>query len=89
MRKAGELLRTTITFNEDLYESLTRRYRHLGFSRIGDLVNEAVREYLHRRQLEEKHRALERAAQDGEYRRVLKEVSRDFKYVDAEGLPDY
>lgn len=81
-------VRTTVSFREEVYRGITGHYKELGFSRMGDLVNEAVREYLHRRKLEEKHLAMQRAAADPSYRSLLKEVSDELRYVDAEG-PEY
>ena len=82
-------VRTTISLPEDLYAGVKSAYKDLGFPRMGDLVREAVRQYLHGRALQEKHRAMERAAADPEYRRLLREIGEDFRDLDAEGLPDY
>lgn len=80
-------VRTTVSLPGDLYRGLKGSYRELGFSRMGDLINEALRDYLHRRALEEMHRSMERAAADPAYRALLREVSEDFASVDAESLP--
>ncbi len=82
-------MRTTISFHEDIYRGVTARYRELGFTRIGDLVNEAVRGYLHRRRIDEKHRSMARAAADPDYRRLLREAPDDFREIDADGVPEY
>ncbi len=71
----------------ELYEGLKANYRRLGFSRMGDLVNEAIRDYLHRRRLEEMNQSMERAAADPAYRNLLREVSADFAAADADNLP--
>ena len=81
-------VRTTVSFREEVYRGISGRYKELGFSRMGDLVNEAVREYLHRRTLEERHLAMQRAAADPSYRSLLREVSDALRHVDAEG-PDH
>ena len=80
-------VRTTLALPGDLYEGLKTDYRRLGFSRMGDLINEAIREYLHRRHLQEMNDSLERAAANPAYRNLLREVSEDLASVDAENLP--
>lgn len=82
-------VRTTISFREELYTGIKSSYRELGFTRMGDLVNEAVGEYLHRRTLEEKHKSMELAAADASYRELLTDINEEFRPVDPEGLPDY
>ncbi len=80
-------VRTTLSLPGDLYEGLKADYRRMGFSRMGDLVNEAIRDYLHRRRLQEMHASMERAAASPAYRNLLREVSEDFASADAENLP--
>lgn len=82
-------VRTTVSFQRDIYEALSARYRELGFSRVGDLVNAAVRDYLHQRRLEEKHGLMARAATNPSYRRLLERVSEECEQTDAEGVPEY
>lgn len=82
-----EHVRTTLALPGELYEVLKANYRHLGFSRMGDLVNEAIRDYLHRRRLEEMNLSMERAAANPAYRSLLREVSEDLAAVDADNLP--
>ncbi len=77
-------VRTTIALREDLYLGVKSRYRELGFTRMADLINEAISAFLHQSQLEDKHRAMERAAADPAYTDLLKRVSADFEFVDAE-----
>lgn len=81
-------VRTTISFESELYRTLKTGYRELGFATVGDLVNEAVRQFLRQRQLQEKHHSMERAASDPGYRQLLREISDDWAAVDAQG-PDY
>ncbi len=80
-------VRTTLALPGELYENLKASYRHLGFSHMGDLVNEAIRDYLHHRSLEEMNASMARAAADPAYRGLLREVSADFARADAENLP--
>lgn len=81
-------VRTTIALREDLYLGVKSRYRELGFTRMADLINEAISVFLHKSQLEDKHRAMELAAADPAYTNLLKRVSADFEFVDAEGFSE-
>jgi len=83
-------IRTTITIRKELHSGMKSRYRELGFSKMGDLINEAVSEYLQRRRTAEKLSAMERAASSESYVRLVKEIGQDFRQVDGEGLgPEY
>lgn len=64
------------------------RYRELGFTRMADLINEAISAFLHKSQIEDKHRAMQQAAADPAYTDLLKRVSADFEVVDAEGFSE-
>ena len=79
-------VRTTIAIGEDVYAGLKSQYRALGFSRMADLVNEAIRDYLRKREIEEKDRKMERASADPAYRAMLREIGDDFQAVDSEGI---
>jgi hypothetical protein len=84
-----ERVRTTVAFEPGVHAEASRLYGLLGYRKMGDLVNEAVREYLARQQTLLKDRAMEEAARDEGYRAILREVSEDFARIDSEGLPDY
>ncbi len=83
-------VRTTVSLRPDVYEGAKASYHELGFASFGDLVNDAVREYLHRRKIELQHRAMEVAARAPAYRALLPRISTDLEAVDSEGLgPEY
>lgn len=84
-----EKIRTTVALESTVYEEAKQSYGELGYSKMGDLVNEAVRVYLARQRTLRKDRAMEEAARDEDYLAVLREVSEDFAHADAEGLPEY
>lgn len=84
-----EKMRTTIAFEPSVYDEAKQTYEGLGFRKMGDMVNEAVREYLVRQRTRRKDLAMQEAARDGAYRAVLREVSGAFAVVDSEGLPEY
>ena len=71
---------------EDVYAGMKNQYRALGFSRMADLVNEAVREYLRKCLNDENDRKMEAAAADPAYRSLLRGISDDFAATDAEGI---
>lgn len=83
-----ERVRTTVAFEPGVHAEASRLYGLLGYRKMGDLVNEAVREYLARQQTLLKDRAMEEAARDEGYRAILREVSEDFARIDSEGLPE-
>lgn len=56
---------------------------------MGDLVNEAVREYVSRKRTLLKDREMEQAAADPEYRAAVQQASAEWAAADAQGLPDY
>lgn len=76
-----------LKLDADVVDAARKRYQRLGFDQVDDLVSAAVREYLKKRELEEKDASMCRAAADQRYLQVLREISEDFKYVDAENLP--
>ena len=79
-------VRTTIALHEEVYAGLKTQYRALGFSRMADLINEAVKQYLQKCVNAEKDRRMAVAAADPAYRALLREVGQEFAAVDAEGL---
>jgi len=83
-------VRTTLSIEADLYEGMKKQYRDLGFSRMADLVNQAVRDYLLKRKSQERDRLMQVAAENPAYRALVGEISREFAQVDSEGLgPEY
>lgn len=54
-------IRTTFALRRDVYDRMKGSYREMGFGTMAELVNEAVREYLHRRRLESLNLAMARA----------------------------
>ena len=75
-------IRTTISMWPAVYAEARSRYRHLGFRRLGDLISTAVHQYLQQQELEEKHNAMREAAADPQYRKLLRDVSKDFELID-------
>lgn len=82
-------IRTTIAIREATYASMKSQYRALGFTRLGDLVNEAIESYLKKSLILAKDRQMEEAAADPSYRKLLKQISMQCATLDAEGLPEY
>lgn len=82
-------IRTTISLESEVYDQAKATYGELGYRKMGDLINEALREYLIRQRTVRKDQAMEEAARDEDYLTVLREIGEDFEQVDAEGLPDY
>lgn len=82
-------IRTTVAFECDVYEDAQSLSGPLGFRKMGDLVNEAVREYVSRKRTHLKDLQMEEAAADPEYRAALQQVSAEWAAADAQGLPDY
>ena len=82
-------IRTTIAIREATYASMKSQYRALGFTRLGDLVNEAIEDYLKKSLSIAKDRQMEEAAADPNYRRLLNQIGEQCAQMDAEGLPDY
>ena len=82
-------IRTTIAIREATYASMKSQYRALGFTRLGDLVNEAIEDYLRKSLSTAKDRQMEEAAADPNYRSLLNQVGQHCSHLDAEGLPDY
>lgn len=78
-----------MAFEVAVYDEVRQLAGELGFKKMGDLVNEAVREYVVRERTRQKDRLMEEAARDPAYRAVLREISADFAFVDGEGLPEY
>lgn len=80
-------IRTTFALRREVYDRMKASYRQMGFGTMAELVNEAVRDYLHRRRLETMNRAMEEARGNG---CVLHAAMRDLRPLDDADLPaDY
>ena len=53
---------------------------------MGDLINAALRDYLHRRRLEDDLQLMAQAAADPEYCRLIRSVGEELAFMDADGL---
>lgn len=78
--------RTTVSLEPETYEAVRSTYRELGFARVGDLINVALRDYLHRRRIEGKLQALEAAADDPDYLRLVRRIGEELSFMDADGV---
>lgn len=80
-------VRTTVSLRPDVYQGAKESYHELGFASFGELVNDALRDYLHRRRIELDLQALEQAAADPSYRALLTQICEELRPIDGEGLP--
>lgn len=82
--------RTTVALQTVLYEEARSHYRSWGFAKLGDLLNDALGDYLEARRQLEWAQAMECAASDPRYQAALRQVSEDLAHVDAESTgPEY
>lgn len=83
-----ERVQVTLALYKDVMVAARHKHVELGFSDVGELVSTAVTDYLKRHEIAKMDAAMVRAANDPHYQQLLREIGDDFKYVDAEGLPE-
>ena len=79
--------RTTVSLEPTVYDAARGSFKQLGFARMGDLINAALRDYLHRRQVQEKLALLKQAGEDPDYLRNVHRITEEVAGWDGDGLP--